>query len=64
MSRAGSEKSVPDSPLAGIIGVVGEEDVQREESRQLYESLDLSVEAQYPINMVAEPEVDPGKRSP
>eukprot|EP00973_Karenia_brevis_P031138 4295892-Karenia_brevis.AAC.1 len=60
MSGAG-EKSLSPIPLevasqASSIGPV-EEDVQREESRLQYESIDLSVDLQYEPNMVAEQEL-------
>eukprot|EP00973_Karenia_brevis_P025229 3480198-Karenia_brevis.AAC.1 len=58
MSSVGRVPDPPNSPVASVIAPVEEvEDVQREEEvAQQYESLDLTVQSQYPNNMVAEQE--------
>eukprot|EP00973_Karenia_brevis_P052913 7354153-Karenia_brevis.AAC.1 len=66
MSGAGA-KTLPQSPMevASQADEVEGQDVQREEeSRQLYESVDVSVEVPYPVDMVAERESSNGDGLP
>eukprot|EP00973_Karenia_brevis_P008376 1133425-Karenia_brevis.AAC.1 len=54
-SKTAGERSIPDSEV---------EDVQRRVSYETLDSSHLFSRGQYRSNMVAEPEVDPGRSSP